>query len=598
LAFELSEWPGGLKLATGTIIGNYRVGERIGQGGMGVVYRGQHLKLPREVAIKSINVAQERHVRRLKSRFETEAFVQSQLDHPNIVKVYDYIVADQTYYIVMEFVDGRSLQTLLAAEAGPLSIERSLSLFEQILKAITYAQSFDYRDQSDSLRHGLIHRDLKPGNILVTADDRVKITDFGIVKLVGSPTTGTLSGAYGSPEYVSPEQAQDHPVDMRSDIYSLGIILYELLTGEPPFCCKRDGLSQLKILQAHLHQAPRPPSEVNPQVTAEIERVVLRALEKEPERRFATAAEFWRELRRARGLETGGLDEIANAQLASRNASGTQELFEPAARRVERESYVTQPIGAVTCAACGAKASSGETLCKECGHELSASQATVKLTHPEAGTGMLRRRGLTLRLIGVISLLALVAVAIFFARRASAPTEEKASIAQSTLAPTPVPASSLVELKADLVSVDSSFDGYSAEPLTDGETDVRRIAQLHYNKGNWASAETDEAHWIELGFARPTRVAAVYIYWGFDRNRFMPSRRVELQAMDEQGAWRAVSTIEPDNDHDRMAFDFPPLTTNRLRLFQPVQQGPPGRPFVMWVREVKVYGVNDASLHR
>ncbi|HEY0384647.1 MAG TPA: protein kinase, partial [Pyrinomonadaceae bacterium] len=525
-----------------------------------------------------------------------EAFVQSQLDHPNIVKVYDYIVADQTYFIVMEFVEGRSLQTLLAQEGGPLAQERALSLFEQILKAITYAQSFDYRDQHNSLRHGLIHRDLKPGNILVTADDRVKITDFGIVKLVGTEPTGPLSGAYGSPEYVSPEQAQDQPVDMRSDIYSLGIILYELLTGRPPFCCKRDGLSQLQILQAHLHQAPRPPSAVNPQVSLEVERVVLRALEKEPSRRFANAAEFWRALRRARGLGTDGLDEIENAQLASRNASGTQELFELAAQHVERESYVTQPIGVATCAACGAKAASGQTVCRECGDELNASQATVKLTQREEGTRSLRRRGLKLWLVGGISLLALIATATFFTRRASAPNEEPtAPTAQAMPSPTPVPSSSLVELKADSVGVDSSFDGYNADPLTDGETDVRRIAQLRYNKGNWASAETNEAHWIELGFARPTLIAAVYIYWGFDRNRFMPSRRVELQVTDEQGAWRAVSTIEPDNDRDRMAFDFPPLKTTRLRIFQPVQKGPMGRPFVMWVREVKVYGVNEAA---
>jgi serine/threonine protein kinase len=577
-------------LATGSIIGNYRIGERIGQGGMGTVYRGQHLKLPREVAIKSISAAGQRDLRRLRARFEKEAFVQSQLDHPNIVKVYDYVVAEQTYYIVMEYVEGHSLATLLKQEGSPLPSARALDLFEQILKGMTYAQNFDYRGQNNALHHGLIHRDLKPGNILITEDDRVKITDFGIVKLVGSEHTGTFgSGAYGSPEYVSPEQAEDREVDLRSDIYSLGVMLYELLTGTPPFCCSEDAYSRLEILRAHLHQKPRPPSELNPRVTPEIEAVTLRALEKSPEQRFDSAAEFWRALRRARGLDASGLEEIKNAQQASRHSAGTQELFEPVTRHVERESYVTQPIGAVACAACGATASPGDKHCKECGHELSASPATVKLTHHEAVADK-RRHGLKLWLVGGVFVLALLFAAIFFARRASAPTGETQT---NTPAPTPVPASALVELKPERVQVDSSFDGYTAQPLTDGEIDVKHIARLRYNEGNWASAETNEPHWIELHFAVPTRVAAVYIYWGFDKNRFMPSRRVELQSAGEGGEWRSVSTIEPDNDYDRMAFNFPPLTTDRLRIFQPVKQGPSTRPFVMWVREVKVYGINE-----
>jgi hypothetical protein len=581
-------------LATGTIIGNYRLGERIGQGGMGVVYRGQHLKLPREVAVKSINATDQRDLRRLKPRFEREAFVQSQLDHPNIVKVYDYIVAEQTYYIVMEYVEGRSLATILAREVSPLPTERALDLFEQILKAITYAQSFDYRDQNDSLHHGLVHRDLKPSNILITHDDRVKITDFGIVKLVGSEHTGTLSGAYGSPEYVSPEQAQDREVDLRSDIYSLGIILYEMLTGEPPFCCNDDARSQVEILQAHLHQPPRAPTEVNPQITPEIEAVILRALQKSPEKRFSNAAEFWRALRHARGLDTGGLEEIENARLDSRQSVGTRELFDPVTKRVERENYDTQPIGAVTCAACGAKAAFGDKHCKECGQELSASPATVKLTQQEAIEGG-RRRGLKFWAVCGIAALALLSVAIFFTRRASAPTEETPPIANAPV-PTPVPSSALVELKPERISVDSSFDGYTVGPLTDGETDVRRIAQLRYNEGNWASAETHDPHWIELNFNQPTRIAAVYIYWGFDKNRFMPSRRVELQSADANGHWRPISTLEPNNDHDRMAFDFPPITADRLRILQPAQQGPTNRPFVMWVREVKIYGVKEEAV--
>ena len=246
-----------------TTIGNYRIEERIGRGGMGIVYRGHHLKLPREVAIKSISSnSSRRDLRRLRHRFEKEAFVQSQLDHPGIVKIYDYIVAEQTYYIVMEFVEGRSLAHLLQREVCPLPTERALDLFEQMLGSIAYAQEFIYQDQDGSSHRGLIHRDLKPANMLITPDDRVKISDFGIVKLVGSEKTNTGED-YGSPEYVSPEQAEGAELDPRSDIYSLGIILYEMLTGKPPFHNQEGKLSQLDIVRAHI-QPVLPPDAPTP----------------------------------------------------------------------------------------------------------------------------------------------------------------------------------------------------------------------------------------------------------------------------------------------------------------------------------------------
>src|SRR5918912_3103877 len=134
-------------MATETIIGSYRIEERIGRGGMGVVYRGRHTKLPREVAIKSINASDSSDLRRLRPRFEKEAYIQSQLDHPGIVKIYDYVVAEQTYYIVMEFVEGRSLAQVLARETRPFPLERALDIFEQILDAIGCAHTFAYQDQ-------------------------------------------------------------------------------------------------------------------------------------------------------------------------------------------------------------------------------------------------------------------------------------------------------------------------------------------------------------------------------------------------------------------------------------------------------------------
>jgi hypothetical protein len=143
------------------------------------------------------------------------------------------------------------------------------------------------------------------------------------------------------------------------------------------------------------------------------------------------------------------------------------------------------------------------------------------------------------------------------------------------------------------VKVDSSFDGYNARPLTDGVTDVREIAAKRYNQGNWVSAESPEPHWIELEFRKPKRVTAVYVYWGFDKDRYMPSRRVELHAPDGGGGWRTVATLEPGGNFDRTAFEFAPFVAERLRLFQPAQAGPQNRPFVMWVREVQAFGAGD-----
>src|SRR5215211_1491491 len=301
-------------METGKKVGSYRIEEPVGRGGMGVVYRGRHEKLPRVVAIKSINPRGTHDLRRLRHRFEREAYVQAQLDHPGVVKIYDYIVSEQTYFIVMEYVDGRSLGQCIAERPGGLGVERSLDLFEQILDAVSYAHTFVYRDESGATHQGIVHRDLKPPNIMVTDGDRIKVTDFGIVKLVGASATDTSKIAYGSPRYVSPEQAAGEHLDQRSDIYSLGVILYEMLTGEPPFGGRvgaKDAWSRTEILRAHREQSPRPPTELNPEVPQGIERVVMRALEKKPERRFASAADFLRAVRKARGRDVAAPAEPA-----------------------------------------------------------------------------------------------------------------------------------------------------------------------------------------------------------------------------------------------------------------------------------------------
>jgi serine/threonine protein kinase len=402
-------------VATGTTIGNYRIEERIGRGGMGVVYRGHHLKLPREVAVKSISVGTDRDLRRQRHRFEKEAFIQSQLDHPGIVKIYDYIVAEQTYYIVMEFVKGRSLAQLLEREVCPVPVERALNLFEQMLESISYAQNFVYQDQDGSSHRGLIHRDLKPANMLITPEDNVKITDFGIVKLVGSEKTNTGAN-YGSPEYVSPEQAEGTGVDMRSDIYSLGIILYEMLTGAPPFHSQGDKLSQLDIVRAHLHKPPRPPSEINPRVAPELEAIILKAIEKKPAHRFASGVEFLRAIRHVRGRESVGVSqsELIAPQIQSK--IGTGGIIAPTMPDVARESFGTQPIKNWHCPACGSSVQHGDEHCRQCGQELNRSAATVELTRQESSE-LRKTRSFGLWLGIAAATIALIAILIYLASK-------------------------------------------------------------------------------------------------------------------------------------------------------------------------------------
>jgi serine/threonine protein kinase len=578
-------------MSSDNIIGNYRIGECIGRGGMGVVYRGEHLQLPREVAVKSINARASRDLRKLRARFEKEAYVQSQLDHPGIVKIYDYIVSEQTYYIVMELVEGRSLAQLLAHEERALTVERALHLFEQMLEAIAYAQDFVYRDQNAMLHRGLIHRDLKPGNILVTPDDRVKITDFGIVKLVGSENSDTFGTFYGSPQYVSPEQAEGLQVDERSDIYSLGIILYEMLTGSPPFDTEESPLSRTDTLRAQVEKQPRLPSEINPGIPPPVEALIMHALEKKPERRFASADDTLRAVREVRASLTG--EQSPEKAASALKVIAGNKSTDKTTRYTGRENYITQPLETSACTHCGADMNDGDKHCRQCGRDTGSSPATAKLTHLESVVAQ-RKRWLSLWIAALgICTVALFGFLIYRARHGGNSSNTNQTPVSIEVPPPsqPAPQSSLVELKPDGVKVDSSYDGYSIAPLTDGETDVRRISRMKYNAGNWASAETPEPHWIELDFEKPARVAAVYLYWGFDRNRFVPSRRVELQSPDESGAWQTVSTLSSVDDHDRAAFEFAPVMTKKIRILQPAQQGPTNRPFVMWVREVKVFGV-------
>lgn len=278
----------------GRIIGNYEVISQFGEGGMGELYLGRHNRLAREVIIKTIRTEDfnPRQIEHLRQRLEREAFIQSQLDHPNIVRVYDFIAARDTTCMVMEFVPGRDLRRLLQQEPGSLDVNRAVNLFRQILSAIDYAHTFFYTDVSGQKHRGIIHRDIKPANILVTPDDVVKVTDFGIVKIRGVKGGTQIGFNPGTPEYMSPEQALGREIDQRADVYSLGVVFYELLTGRVPFEDDGNGLSDYAVRKGHIELPVPPPSQFFPGISPELEAILLKALEKDPDLRYQSVGDL------------------------------------------------------------------------------------------------------------------------------------------------------------------------------------------------------------------------------------------------------------------------------------------------------------------
>jgi serine/threonine protein kinase len=279
----------------GKIIGNYEITSELAQGGMGAVYRGRHLHLPREVVVKSIllgafSPSAQDHLR---ARFRREAFVQSQLDHPNIVRVYEFFAAEENYYLVMEYVSGMSLRDLLSRQ-GPPTPAQAVYLLNQALAALDYAHDFRSQEDTDYRRAGVIHRDIKPANMLLDARGRLKITDFGIVKVMGEQTefAMTQSGFQpGTVEYMSPEQLLGQEIDARSDLYSLGVTFYEMLTGRLPFRRSATG-SDWEIRKGHIELDPPPIVEIRPEIHPQLAAIVMRAMRKNPNDRYQSAVDF------------------------------------------------------------------------------------------------------------------------------------------------------------------------------------------------------------------------------------------------------------------------------------------------------------------
>lgn len=279
----------------GRVIGNYRIDALLGQGGMGAVYRGMDIMLERPVAIKALR-SEVASQPQLVERFRQEARTLARLLHPNIATLYSLVRDGDDLYMVMEFCEGETFESILRRR-GRLSPEEALPLFTQALDGLGHAH-----------QHGIVHRDIKPANLMRLPDGSVKVMDFGIARLLGSSRMTQTRHTVGTAEYMAPEQIRSKDVDARTDVYALGVLLYEMLTGRVPF----EHESFFEVMQAHLQETPDPPRQFEASIPDGLEDVILRALAKEPADRF-DSVDTLQEALRALG--------IAHAPLATPKAT-------------------------------------------------------------------------------------------------------------------------------------------------------------------------------------------------------------------------------------------------------------------------------------
>ncbi|HEX8637166.1 MAG TPA: serine/threonine-protein kinase [Pyrinomonadaceae bacterium] len=272
----------------GQIVGNYKIEAKLGEGGMGAVYRGVDTMLDREVAIKALRpeLASQTSV---VERFRSEAVTLAKLNHPNIAALYTMFRQGEELYMVLEFVRGETLDTIMQRR-GALPAEEAIPVFCQVLDGIDHAHEL-----------GIVHRDIKPANIMLTENGKLKVLDFGIARLLGSARMTRAGNIIGTLEYMAPEQVKGQETDGRSDIYALGMMLYEMLTGRLPFQTE----NEFELMKLQTETMPPSPREINPAIPVEVEEAIMRAIQKNPDERFQTAGEM-RDLLLEAGFGTHG----------------------------------------------------------------------------------------------------------------------------------------------------------------------------------------------------------------------------------------------------------------------------------------------------
>ncbi|MCA9977127.1 MAG: serine/threonine protein kinase [Anaerolineales bacterium] len=326
-----------------TILNNrYKLLERIGSGGMSVVYKAQDLSLGRIVAVKMLHEGLTGDKGFL-ARFQREAHAAANLSHSNIVTVHDIGQDGHRHYIVMEFVDGQTLKQIIREQnklGQPMPINRALNLTIQICNGIGYAH-----------RAHLVHCDVKPQNVLVTRDDRVKVADFGIARAISEASQQMEKQVWGTPQYFSPEQASGHPATPASDVYAIGIILFELLSGRLPFQAE----SQTALALKHMQEPAPLVTTVNPAVPRQLEQIVAKVLAKEAAARYRTAGQLGRILstyRQSSQAETGPVYPVTSVHSTVPVAEQKTQLHYYVPERTERPlpdtASVTQPAPQAT----------------------------------------------------------------------------------------------------------------------------------------------------------------------------------------------------------------------------------------------------------
>ena len=297
----------------GRILGNrYEIIQKVGNGGMATVYKATDLVLKRYVAVKILRdefTTDEEFIR----RFETEAQSAAKLVHPNIVSIFDVGVDNGIYYIVMELIQGKTLKEIILEERGPLPWKWSVNVAIQIASALEMAH-----------KNNIIHRDIKPHNIIITEDGIAKVTDFGIAKAVSNSTITAFGTTIGSVHYFSPEHARGGYTDAKSDLYSLGVVMYEMVTGKVPF----DADTPVSVALKHMQEEPVPPIEENSHLPESVNKIILKSLKKDPMLRYQTATELLQDLRMALKNPSGDFveevdyDPTARTQRISTNQYG------------------------------------------------------------------------------------------------------------------------------------------------------------------------------------------------------------------------------------------------------------------------------------
>lgn len=318
-----------MSFQAGDIIADYEILEVLGQGGMGAVYRVRNRLSDRQEAMKQVlpHIASKPEAA---ERFLREIRIQASLQHPNIAALHTAMHIQQGIFMIMELIDGQSVEAMLRHGAMPL--DQAIRIADDILSALMYAHA-----------RGIVHRDIKPANILITSRGMPKLTDFGIARATDQGMITRSGMAIGSVHYMSPEQVMSKATDERSDLYSLGVTLYEMLTGTRPF----DGESEYTIMSAHLGRTPRSPSAIVSSIPSDISSVVLRSMAKTPEERFQTAAAFQTALRHAvlGGSETSEMPSPLDPAEVARVEAPLREILGPIAKSlISKESRQRVPF--------------------------------------------------------------------------------------------------------------------------------------------------------------------------------------------------------------------------------------------------------------